>query len=1304
MEIRTAEAEYKWLEAAKLLEQTFQTDSPTGFPAAECLRIIGYYYELASRQANSTEDFRKLRQLSCDAYKKASISFGGEPSLENEGKRDQCDAQAEYVRSWIALDSEEKTKILDKCRAKAKNAMQIFQTTENSLSYGQTANLLTKCLFDRLYLASTAKEKSQIIQEAIGIAVNAILVLSKLDATEDQIVAFSQASILNWYWAIFSENEEERKTAEDNSISNAAKAMALSEKVPSSFYKAVSLWGAVWSNLYFTDDIEISLNYAKQMLTQASLAQDNFFRGVAAFMIADVTDQKVLNEGDPDKRKNLYDEIIKYSEVGIHYLSLVFQDSLIAEAYPLPAQTYSTLASDFSLSLQEKHVYSKKAIDMGKKGLEHAIRSGSPEAMLTTLHGLSKAYYYYSNLEPRKDRKPELLNEALQYRKDLIKIVKDAFTWNYWVLGVGIVYSAQIETDLSRLEEDEKRKVMIMKKAIADMEQGVSLGKNWVASRPVPSFVASVAGYEDSLGGILDECFRLTAEKSNLTRANEVYLDAAEDFKKVDLPSRVAESYWKIGKNYDGISEFNLSARNFENAFAAYKATAQRISQFSDFYIDYASYMKAWSEIELAKKAHDEEKFNLAMQNYEKASQLLRQSKSWMYLSQNFFAWSLLEQAEDCSRKDNGQESIEAFEKAIKFLQESKRILGLKLEGVDKTDEKDLINKLIQVSETREEHSHGRIALEQARCLYKKGEYMESSNKYGKAATIFQRISLTGSKQARREASHLNYLCQAWEKMTMGEAQASPIMYEEAADLFKLAQEHSVKESTGLMALGHSSFCRALESGTEYQITRTRAMYEEAVRHLDAAADYYHKAGFEETSDYAKATQRLFDAYVFMESAKRERDPEKQRKYYSMAEIVLQNAVEYFEKAHYTSKAEQAKEFLKRIREERKFALSLEEIFHAPEVTTSTASFSSITSRDESAVGLERFEHADIQIKIVQYETDIKVGNTITIEIQIINVGKEPISLIRIEKLIPAGFQLVSKPDYCQFENSQLVMKGKRLDPLKTDEIKIALRSFKKGTVEIKPCIVCLDWVGRQVVFNPEPIVFHISTAILPGRISTGYSDLDSLLFGGIPENYAVILESPSSDECELLIKRFLEEGVKNGQTTCLITSDISNTTDLAENFQAIFSVFLCNPRAEVVAKNIPIACKLKGVENLTEIDIALTKAFRVLNPQQTSPRRMCITILSDVLLQHHPLITRKWISGLLAELKSKGFTTLAVINQEMHPPEEVQALVGLFEGEIKVSEKEKEMGLEKILRIRKLCNQRYLDSEIILTREKLEC
>lgn len=236
---------------------------------------------------------------------------------------------------------------------------------------------------------------------------------------------------------------------------------------------------------------------------------------------------------------------------------------------------------------------------------------------------------------------------------------------------------------------------------------------------------------------------------------------------------------------------------------------------------------------------------------------------------------------------------------------------------------------------------------------------------------------------------------------------------------------------------------------------------------------------------------------------------------------------------------------------------------------------------------------------------------------------------------------------------------------------------------------------------SPEPKV-SIAEAAVPHRISTGFKDLDDLLLGGIPENYAAVMTSPSSDERELLIKRFLEAGAETGQITFYIAIEPGNGKTLAEKFPSNFFLCVCNPRADVMIKSLPNVFKLNGVESLTDIDITLIKAFRMIDTQRSSPRRACIEIISDVLLQHHAVITRKWLNGLLSELKSRCFTTLAVVNPHMHSQEEVQAILGLFEGEIKIYEKETEKGTEKILRIRKMYNQRYLENELVLTREKL--
>jgi TolB-like protein/KaiC/GvpD/RAD55 family RecA-like ATPase/TPR repeat protein len=221
--------------------------------------------------------------------------------------------------------------------------------------------------------------------------------------------------------------------------------------------------------------------------------------------------------------------------------------------------------------------------------------------------------------------------------------------------------------------------------------------------------------------------------------------------------------------------------------------------------------------------------------------------------------------------------------------------------------------------------------------------------------------------------------------------------------------------------------------------------------------------------------------------------------------------------------------------------------------------------------------------------------------------------------------------------------------------------------------------------------------------VSTGYADLDRLLGGGLPPNLAVALTSLACNERDLLVKNFLETGARNGEVTFYVTIDLGAAKLFAEEFPSNFHLFVCNPQADAIVEDLPNVLKLKGVENLTDVSMALTSAIRKLDRSMKGPRRICISLVSDVLLQHHAVQTRRWLTSLLAELKSSGFTTLAVIDPQMHPSEELHAILGLFDGDINIYEKENDRNLRKYLKIRKMGNSKYLEDELPLSRERLE-
>lgn len=255
----------------------------------------------------------------------------------------------------------------------------------------------------------------------------------------------------------------------------------------------------------------------------------------------------------------------------------------------------------------------------------------------------------------------------------------------------------------------------------------------------------------------------------------------------------------------------------------------------------------------------------------------------------------------------------------------------------------------------------------------------------------------------------------------------------------------------------------------------------------------------------------------------------------------------------------------------------------------------------------------------------------------------------------------------------------------------------KKDVEKTEKMMIYLE-TARQTTSQAKPI-----QGLSDGHVATGYAGLDDLLFGGIPWNFAVALTSPPCDERDSIIQSFLETGAKRGEVAFYVTIDACPGKVIAEEFPSTFYLFLCNPQADAIIKSAPNVFKLKGVENLTDIGIALTSTIRTLDPSPKGARRICIGLVSDVLLQHHAVQTRKWMIALITELKSMGFTTLAVIDPQMHPSEELHAILGLFEGEINIYNKEEESGSEKYVKIKKMSNHKYLENELHLKKESLK-
>lgn len=193
------------------------------------------------------------------------------------------------------------------------------------------------------------------------------------------------------------------------------------------------------------------------------------------------------------------------------------------------------------------------------------------------------------------------------------------------------------------------------------------------------------------------------------------------------------------------------------------------------------------------------------------------------------------------------------------------------------------------------------------------------------------------------------------------------------------------------------------------------------------------------------------------------------------------------------------------------------------------------------------------------------------------------------------------------------------------------------------------------------------------GRVSTGYDRLDAALQGGFLPGSSVIISSPAGPDLPVLLRKFVTAASDDNTARLIICRSLASAKALAPIDTEKMKFVICE--AVPSSRNV---VSVKGVANLTEINLQVSELLKV-----GPTKRVVIEIVSDVLLQHRALQTRKWLSELLTRLRVNSVTTLAVINPYMHPREDVEAVIGLFDGLLEISEADVRGTIQNVLRIK---------------------
>ncbi len=1062
--------EYDWGEASSLYQQIL--DKPeTRHNPVETARLT----ELLARarfkhafQAEDREEFKQRMQLAEFSYERARVLYqtAGSEALSKRAK-----ARSLFTLYWMKDKAEERRSLIADVLSLTDEFVPILERQGDKELCAETHKDLLTFLVEAFRLGRSSKELESAKESAkelfertqqLGGTVADEFTLLDNQAGRLEALCLKLWLLSGYYGLMYEPSEAEEVTQKAKIL--ARQVNDASEKTGTSY--ALSLANQAFGVMYVTIEADYSkaMNMLETGLSAAEKTQDSLLIGRVAADSGIGAVSRVWLEDDVDKRRYFLQKGLEFHSIAIKKLGISLDGANLGGQYSAYAQSLNLLATSVENEPGEKKQVLRRAIEIGRRWKAYkdfAWWSGS---------GLSRALLFLATMDVPLEEKTQLLREALPLSEEVVRVY-DLFSPNSWVRGSQRNYLALTKAELSTIEQNPEAKIGLLKGALSDMQQCIDLVTRWATT---PYLKGALAHYNEWYGDTFLRLYTLTGEARTAQGAVQAYQEAIEYYVKLDHAAATAAIRWKVAKTFDVIGLHKEASEAFKRAAEDYRLGAQKIPASGSIFGETAYYMDGWALIEEARADHDEEQYALAAEKYTKAASILQQTRHWEHLSKHYTACSFLEAGEAQSRQEKQRGSVDSFTLAAKTFRQTRGELEKKLLVTQGSEEVQELRDWISISQGRERYCLARTELEEAKELDRKGEKEASATRYSSASQAFKLLMAEAHKeQSQKELETLALFCEAWSKMKEAEAGASPSLYSDAAELFLKTRDVSTRKKFGILALANSAMCKALESGTRFRLTRDTQLYSEVKKQLETATDYYEEAGVQNAADWTRATQRLFDALVYLADAETEKDPKKKTELYHLSEKHLQLAAKLYGEAGYPSRREEALRHLKRAREEKELLLTPMEAL-AENPASSEVTVAPVSLIRDQAVGLERFEAANVVGNLSLPEREVGVGSDLMLELEMANVGRTAATLLKLENLAPQGFELDRQKIPHRVEDNYIDMKGKRLEYLKTHEVKVPIKATKKGIFEIRPRILFVDEKGTYRSYDFEPAALTV--------------------------------------------------------------------------------------------------------------------------------------------------------------------------------------------------------------------------------------
>jgi len=935
---KVEEKGYNWVEAARLYEEAAKSflDKKMVEEAAGAYKKLGYACARAGRTAETAEEYVELNKRGIKAYKDAANLF---KQTGNRPEELECEAEALYVSGFVAGSVMEGKKAFSESYELFIESSELYSKEDDKESFARTLSRAAMASFCLTTYCSERWEIEQVHQkgrEVADKAWNLSREIGNVQSLVESLFAGAGLDVVEMQIVTFKWDERWRQHAK-KFLLRGDESLKLAEGcddplVLGTIYSTVGSYNCFFGFQFVEDEreqrayVDKGLGLLEKALVFLRKAKDKPLLIDSVFWL----DWWALFGGRFGYvQKRIFDDLHEFEELEKLFVGTYGLPITHFYEYYLPAVCYMNFAQMRFFPPDQRKSFAEKGIEYAKEVLERPIFEPNCAQVYQTL---TWSHSQLATLATAKDERDEHAQKMLQYAKQAEKIAEKYEGDFPRAAGYSSLYRAY--KTLADIADNEEEKIKML---AAAADAGEKYIRHSVESR------TGIIAAQMRLGLLYEELGILTTKTDPVGKARETFLSVIKESLERGYHYYAAAAHISVAHIEDRMGNHMASAEHYEKAIDAYEESLKTIEYkpLIDRVQEMTNYACAWNLIERAKAYHKRQDHIQAKENYEKASEILKELPSYNYEAPYYSAWALQEEAEQLSKQERHEEAMEKYETTKKSFDNCIKTLEKASEQSTEKREKERLEELKKVARIRMNYCSARANIERARVLGKQGEHLQAAERFASAASQFREVfTLFKIEQERGELEAVYNLCRAWENMELAEEYEDPDRFAEAANLFTKASELFTDSKLKLLASGNSAFCQALEHGCKFdESTETHVkaqLYPKIKAILRKAASAYEKGGFKSGADWALATSTYFDAAWHLIRADEELELDERRRLLGIGSRYLTSAADIFGKAGYIDKEGEVLERLDMVEKEEKILVSALNTIKEPSISKST--------------------------------------------------------------------------------------------------------------------------------------------------------------------------------------------------------------------------------------------------------------------------------------------------------------------------------------------------------------------------------